>query len=534
MDTKVETFIAFTGCPADQAAMFIEMSGGDVETAVEIYMSSQDGGGGDFGGPAPMDQDDAVAAALAAGGGGGGGGAGGQPSVPWWSVLWPSVEAPPEAWTQQRLDGGAAGVKLGISQPKNGPCGVLAVVHGLLLAEQHTRNVGDVEFSPEATARTLHTILARCRPEPGAPLRLVRPKVGGDYRPEAQLEVEEFADPAAAEAEVMARIDGFRGPGGIIDLVYSAVLTRGVDLVTREALSEGGELPLVPKMFNCWLCSMELMSLLMRGTANGNCGAFSADGSRNSGWDGFNTIGMLSRKEKEQGIPMNEALKSPRVPVWILHGGDHFTVAWAQAPPPDEAGARFVLHHWNGLPPGGPRLAEMAVHAVKGAIVGAEEKPKHYKPEPGEIDEVVQAEPEDKKAFPGQYRQWRYEVLLARDRADEQYEARGPEVPPEPRFEQEDPRYQREGAWRCRLCYEKRFQTMDFALVPADSPDFCQKCSKPRKECGWSLWLAFADLPAKRQATVMDQHAKKIEPILWTRWPAAEIVDAAGGALPDC
>eukprot|EP00441_Pelagodinium_beii_P014856 CAMPEP_0197671784 /NCGR_PEP_ID=MMETSP1338-20131121/77433_1 /TAXON_ID=43686 ORGANISM="Pelagodinium beii, Strain RCC1491" /NCGR_SAMPLE_ID=MMETSP1338 /ASSEMBLY_ACC=CAM_ASM_000754 /LENGTH=67 /DNA_ID=CAMNT_0043251759 /DNA_START=54 /DNA_END=253 /DNA_ORIENTATION=+ len=64
---------------------------------------------------------------------------------------------------------------------------------------------------------------------------------------------------------------------------------------------------------------------------------------------------------------------------------------------------------------------------------------------------------------------------------------------------------------------------MDFSLVPADSPDACPKCAKPRKECGWSLWVPFADLPAKRQATVMEQFAKKIEPILWTKWPEAEI-----------
>ena len=109
----------------------------------------------------------------------------------------------------------------------------------------------------------------------------------------------------------------------------------------------------------------------------------------------------------------------------------------------------------------------------------------------------------------------------------------------------EDARYQREGAWRCCLCYDRRrsatfpglrppfagasarFKTMDFAPVPADSPDWCPKCQKPRKErlswvcsylqqsftsqifaafstcfrCGWSLWIPFADLPPKRQAS---------------------------------
>jgi len=517
---NLATFVSVTGCPADQAAMFLEMAGGNVETAMEIFFANMDAGAGG-GGPAPMETDSMPADT-------------GGASVPWWSVLWPSVETPPEAWTQQRLDGGAAGIKLGISQPKNGPCGVLAVVHGLILSEQHSRDVGDIEITAEAVAKAVHQILARCRPEPGAPLRLARPKTSGDYRPQAEVEVTEVADPSEAQAEVLARVEGFRGPGGIIDLVYSAVLTRGIDLVTKEACSDGGELPLVPRQFNCWLCSMELMSLLLRGTANGNCGAFSADGSRNSSWDSSNTIGLLSRKEKEQGVPVSEALKTPKTPIWILHGGDHFTLAWAKEAPSQDVGATFTLHHWNGLPPGGPRLATLRVVATRGAIVGAEEKPKFFKPEPGEIDEVVQADPEDKKAHPGQYRRWRYEVLLARDRSDVQGEVAGPGVPPEPKYDQEDARYQRPGPWRCRLCYEKRFQTMDFALVPAECQDACPKCEKPRKECGWSLWLPFGDLPPKRQAVVMDQHAKKIEPILWTRWPAAEITDAAGGALPDC
>jgi len=231
---------------------------------------------------------------------------------------------------------------------------------------------------------------------------------------------------------------------------------------------------------------------------------------------------------------MAEALKSPPHPVWILHSGDHFTLAWAQTAPSPDAGAKFKLYHWNGLPPGGPRLAEMDVLAIRGAATQVVERPKFYKPELGEIDEVVQADPEDKTAFPGEYRRWRYEVMLAWDRPDLQGEPRPADAPPAPKFDQEDPRYQRVGAWRCRCCYDRRFQTMDFSLVPADSPDACSKCQKPRKECGWSLWVPFSELPPARQATVMDQHAKKIEPILWTKWPAAEVTSADGSALPDC
>jgi hypothetical protein len=408
----------------------------------------------------------------------------------------------------------------------------LAVVHALLLAEQHALDPTEIRITPEAPAEVLMAILSRCRPDGGAPIHLVRPKERGCYGPTAELEDLEFSDPAAAAAEIRARVDGFQGPGGLIDLMYSALLTHGVEKVTQEVLKEGGELPLVTRAFNCWLCTTELLSLLLRGTAWGNVGAFTASGQPNQSWEGA-VVGILTRSEKDTGIPVANDLQSPKAPVWILHGGDHFTVAWAKAMPPADAGTTFQLYHWNGLPPGGPRLAELAVTATKGTRTGAKEVPKFFKPEAGEVDDVVQADPADKKAYPDQYRRWHFEVLLAWDDPDVQGEPRPADAAPEPKYNQEDSRYQRQGAWRCRLCYARRFQTMDFALVPADSPDACPKCQKPRKECGWSLWLPFADLPPKHQGTVMDRHAKKIEPILWTRWPAAEITVAEGG-MPDC
>eukprot|EP00619_Florenciella_sp_RCC1007_P007894 CAMPEP_0205927668 /NCGR_PEP_ID=MMETSP1325-20131115/23083_1 /ASSEMBLY_ACC=CAM_ASM_000708 /TAXON_ID=236786 /ORGANISM="Florenciella sp., Strain RCC1007" /LENGTH=61 /DNA_ID=CAMNT_0053296581 /DNA_START=81 /DNA_END=262 /DNA_ORIENTATION=+ len=39
-----------TGMDEGTAAMYMEMSGGDVETAMQIFFSNMDGGGGDDGG----------------------------------------------------------------------------------------------------------------------------------------------------------------------------------------------------------------------------------------------------------------------------------------------------------------------------------------------------------------------------------------------------------------------------------------------------------------------------------------------------
>ena len=35
---------------------------------------------------------------------------------------------------------------------------------------------------------------------------------------------------------------------------------------------------------------------------------------------------------------------------------------------------------------------------------------------------------------------------------------------------------------KCHGEIASRYKTMDFNLVPADSPDWCPKCEKPRKE----------------------------------------------------
>ena len=49
-------------------------------------------------------------------------------------------------------------------------------------------------------------------------------------------------------------------------------------------------------------------------------------------------IGMLSNQVIESKIPINQGLLTPEKPVWILHGGDHFTVAFSMSHPSEEAG----------------------------------------------------------------------------------------------------------------------------------------------------------------------------------------------------
>lgn len=526
-DEALADFIAITAAPYDQAKIFLEMAGGNVELAVNIFLQNSDG---------PQDvamQPTAAPAQRTL-----------QPPPPppafdppsrsscsWWGLVWPKMEEPPEAWRLQRLDNASCELPCGILQPKNGPCGVLSVVHAFLLVDQHKKEPEDIKVSREAVLDIICGIIDRSRPDQCAPFRLVRPKRPGLYGPAVAYEITELQDLTATKAEVHARGFEMAGPGGVLDLLHSVVLTRGEELIKKEVREFGGELPLVAEQHGAWLCTTELMGLLMRGAACANVGAFLANGSRNSFWDGM-PFGLLSKDEQQSGIPVAEGLKTPSSPVWIIHGGDHFTVAWSKQAPAATRGARFTLFHWNGLPPGGPRLAELSIVAVKGALTGGPEKPKFYKPEPGEVEEFIQADPEDKKDLPDKFRQWRFEVVLARDDPDVQGEPRPPHFPAQPKFNQEDPRYQRPGPWRCRLCYARRYQTCDFALVEG-SADYCPKCKKPRKECGWSLWVPFADLPASMQQKIRLQFSKKLESILWTKWPDAT-VESSHGPLPDC
>ena len=111
---------AFTGLGEQEARMYLEMAGGDLEMATNLVFGGGDaGGGGGFGGA------DA------------GNGAGADPSLPpFFKVVWQDVNGIPDAWLGQTLaftDDDADFGGLGIVQPKNGPCGVLAALHAILL-----------------------------------------------------------------------------------------------------------------------------------------------------------------------------------------------------------------------------------------------------------------------------------------------------------------------------------------------------------------------------------------------------------------
>ena len=99
-----------TGMGADEAASFMEMAGGDLESAMGLYFSMMDDGGA---APAPAD----VPAGLA-------------DAPDWYRLVWPELQPVPESWANQGLEFSAD--TFGIPQHKNGPCGVLAAVQAVV------------------------------------------------------------------------------------------------------------------------------------------------------------------------------------------------------------------------------------------------------------------------------------------------------------------------------------------------------------------------------------------------------------------
>lgn len=479
----------------------------------------------------------------------------------WFELIW-GPEGPPSSWTGQGLaferatcssvasgDGRTFTTKLAIKQKSNGPCGALATVQAAALAMNGCESGGDESIDADiALVDAIVAIIVQAAPS-GNSKYCVATWTDADATPTSstaeKVNISEHADEEDLRKALFSGLSQFKNAGGACLLVYSAVLTRGVELIKKDMEQSGGEPPLVIPPFS--LCSSELLMLLVRGEANGNVGAYDlavpgtiaqVSSASQPGqppavavagkvtWTSKLEVGMLSLDEADSGVPLADKLISPEKPVWIMHGGDHFTVSWMSNPlssGESDMGKKFDMLHWNGLPPAGPRLAHMIVTAPSGSRGPApkKHKPAYYKPIPGQIQDVVQALPDDKASRPGLYETWKYEVQLAVDDPDVSGEERPPDAPKPKVFEQGPPPSPGT-SWRCATCYSKRFETMCFGVNEAGSEE-CRHCSKRREECGWTIWLAFEELPDAQKRQCARVHAPKILSLIQTKWPGAQV-----------
>jgi len=468
---------------------------------------------------------------------------------PWYEVVWGTAE-PARSWEIQPLaflqEPQMPFSGVGLLQPANGPCGVLAVINAVLIAQCRLKpgwgpqyQAGDADLAMALVA-IFQTVAAS---NTGA----VTLFSWGASQGRERLDVVSRVHPVGPDTEkaVAELLPAFKAPGGLLLIVYSCVATRGVDNVYADARRSGGEPPLIVPPHA--LCTSELLALMMRGHADGNVSAYSPIGGAKTSWHEGSRytlpIGMLSSLEYPEyeaaeggtSLPLADELKTPPLAVWIIHSSTHFTLVFHADEDADKqvlspSPGKFELVHWNGLSPGGPKATIFKVHAVNGSAPPAAdvlaEKP-HYKPvvdhpSGSEIDSVIQAHRQDKLDRPGQWETWRYEVVLAlpEDAVDGQSRPDWMPLPMLYKLPPEGPDPTK--PWRCASCYRTRYQTMIFGENEAGSV-ICKTCGLAPAVAGFSIWLHFDDLPDGQKAVLSRRHAPKMVSILHTKWPRAVV-----------
>ena len=510
MEDAIKQFRGITGLGSDdEAKMWLEMAGGDVSIAMGLFFN--DGATTTTSSSTKKKEKD-------------------ENEIVWGSSRKPSGKVL-EAWRQGFVF--AEKFKGAIVQLKNGPCGVIAVVQALVLSrrlsEREKSSMFETLFHASVTddelAFVLSSIILKCRDDGDATQAGIA--IWKDTFEKTTLKTSKDG----VQALVRENISMFRNEFGMLRLVYSMVLSRGVNQIQKD-LNDDTESPLIGSSRG--LCSFELMSLLLRGVANGDIGAFNQVTRAPQDWnrnDVLGGIGLLSSEfERRVGVQICNALKIPKAPIFIIHGGDHFTVMVASDGKSFELAIdsssksrtmRFFTYN-QGPVPVGPRLMMIEVLAPVGARTCSKgsHKQTYFKPLEGEIDSVVQAHPEDKKKNPKAWNTWRYEVVLAEDDPTIEGAKRPDGMPLPPVFSLGKPPCGT--PWRCAKCYATRFKTMCFGQNAADAKT-CQYCSRKIEDCGWSLWLPYARLPAKWQSAMTKRHGPKLISLIQSKWPGSRV-----------
>ena len=251
-----------TGLDEASCVSLLEIAHGDVETALAIFFERGSETAQDESSTAPTGLD---------------------------ALLFEVKDIPP-SWGEQDF----VSIKrtMNVLQKKNGPCGVMA---GLLAQiavmrfESSTQANMDVEITRKEAKEAFYRVLLRC-------------KTKNEIRFKGRVLASHLD---LTDEEVSAQ-------GCLVDLVRGIIETKGVDVIRKEVDKSQGELPLI--IGPHFLCSSELMSLMIRGKADGDFSAISAttgtitdDSEWSSQGGGF---GILTRPS-EQAPPAN-ALKFPR------------------------------------------------------------------------------------------------------------------------------------------------------------------------------------------------------------------------------
>jgi hypothetical protein len=166
----------------------------------------------------------------------------------------------------------------------------------------------------------------------------------------------------AVLAFLEARALAFRKPGGsgVVLLVYSLLLTRGLNAVRLQMDS-----PTAPLIDHRGYCTQELVNLICTGQAVSNVfdgsrtlhatgGGGDSDAVTMRGLEARAPVGLLCLAESSGHCQVGEWYKRPVWPVWLCCMESHYSVVFSPsgAPPPDEqtqASAPFQLVYYDQL-----------------------------------------------------------------------------------------------------------------------------------------------------------------------------------------
>jgi len=132
---------------------------------------------------------------------------------------------------------------------------------------------------------------------------------------------------------------------GVLLLVYSAILTRGVENVRADMDAPDTAL-LAPHKY----CSQELVNLLLVGRAFSNVfdGTMDVGGSTLKGIPNRGTVGFLTLMEKMGYCQVGNNFKNPVYPIWILYSESHYSLLFCPQPPASST-PKFDMYYYDQL-----------------------------------------------------------------------------------------------------------------------------------------------------------------------------------------
>jgi len=258
-----------------------------------------------------------------------------------------------EEWHQGFFFSDNPDLKYGLIQLAGGSCGVLAVVQAFVLKELvFTPAFQKHGFNPSENVRTtalvhaLSEILWQVGGSKSVKL-VLPPTVPKRFKPYklADWTVAVFNSVADLQAAIRANLSAFaeRNGCGVLLLVYSAILTRGVANV-RSDMDVPDTALLAPHKY----CSQELVNLLLVGKAFSNVfdGTMDVGGSTLKGIPNRSTVGFLTLMEKMGYCQVGNHFKNPVYPIWILYSESHYSLLFGTQPP---ASPEFNVYYYDQL-----------------------------------------------------------------------------------------------------------------------------------------------------------------------------------------